>query len=95
MTGKKQFYSKKLRGKVQEFLNVHNLLERRAKRVKLVFIYFLQFFGKISKQDYCPNYAFIQIAKIRSSYFKTQVNKNSAPSKILKLNSFVKLSQVN
>ena len=49
MTGKKQFYSKKLRGKVQEFLNVHKLPERRAKRVKLGFNYFLQFLGKISK----------------------------------------------
>ena len=49
MTGKKQFYSKKLRGKVQEFLNLHNLPERRAKRVKVGFQLFLHFFGRISK----------------------------------------------
>ena len=48
MTGKKQFYSKKLRGKVQEFLNLHKLLlERRAKRVKLGFNYFYNFLEEL------------------------------------------------
>ena len=47
MTGKKQFYSKKLRGKVQEFLNLHNLPERRAKRVKLGFNYFYNFLEEL------------------------------------------------
>ena len=49
MTGKKQFYSKNLRGKVQQFLNVHNLPERRAKRVQFCFLVIFCIFKLLEK----------------------------------------------
>ena len=74
MTGKKQFYSKKLRGKVQEFLNLHKLPERRAKRVlswfSFIFCNFLEKLVNRTTAQIMPSHRLqkyvVAISKLRS-----------------------------